>query len=910
MKAFLNGLGTLCLFFCISYNVKAQTTLINTQFTESALPAFVSSDGTINTTKAADGICSKGMIQVNKGQFIELDVASCSSLIMNMKSTSENSARTVNVKYKIGTVTDYNNVAMPLTVQLAASFNLTDIYPELISSENISIRLEPANGNIQVHDLVLLSKGLSSGNAITSFKMNGQVGDELVDANNHTVSINVLAGTPLANVAPHSIGISPFASVSPQATAPQNFALGNPVVYKVTGENGDFLNWTVIVSEVSSAQKEITDFKLKKSQLGKSIIDASSGAITVNVPDTAKLDDIVPYYIYTSDLTSVSPAITATQDFNNPVVYTVTAADNSTKTWTITVNKIDINGFPGLDLSQVVGFASVSADGFTGPTTGGAAQITGRTNDTVYINGPDEFAKFCTILKERIKYKTYSNNPLTIVLEPGTYTGAGGTESVWANQMLTIQEQENLTIIGRRNVVLNFGINVKRSSNIVIRNLNIRDYYDDGINIGEPETHHVWVDHCTVGHPLNMPADPEHPDGGIDVKNGASYVTISWTKYQNSYKTGLVGHSDSNGATDNGRLKVTYYANHFFHTNSRNPRVRFGEVHVLNNLEEQVQLYGIAAANGSSVYAENNFFLNTRWPMYADRTTTDFKALYGYGSDATFSSKTGNYPALGLKQVGNAYDDGGLPAITAQINAAMLNPGGRSVKFDELNPEAVFNPSSYYTYTAMDANVVRKIVPLLAGADVIDFFPKASTATTLPLTLLAFDAIVQDRLNPKVRLTWTTTNEYNTQDFEVLRKSDEGNFEKIAIVPAKNTAGEFTYSAIDDKPFLGSNYYQLKQNDKNGKYSLSKTVAVSFKPKTNLKLYPNPATSVVKVTHPAALTSGTITLVSADGKVVAVHKIATNSNETSISLDGLTPGFYTLLFNQGAEHVASKFIVQ
>jgi pectate lyase len=76
--------------------------------------------------------------------------------------------------------------------------------------------------------------------------------------------------------------------------------------------------------------------------------------------------------------------------------------------------------------------------------------------------------------------------------------------------VLTIQEQENLTIIGRKNVILNFGINVKQSSNLIIRNISIQNYYGDGINIGEPETHHVWVDHCTVIHPTSLPADSEH----------------------------------------------------------------------------------------------------------------------------------------------------------------------------------------------------------------------------------------------------------------------------------------------------------------------------------------------------------------------------------------------------------------
>ena len=60
--------------------------------------------------------------------------------------------------------------------------------------------------------------------------------------------------------------------------------------------------------------------------------------------------------------------------------------------------------------------------------------------------------------------------------------------------------------------------------------------------------------------------------------------------------------------------------------------------------------------------------------MYADRTSADFKAVYGNNTDNTYTSKTGNYPAVGLKQVGNDYDDSGLPVITAMINPSHAKP--------------------------------------------------------------------------------------------------------------------------------------------------------------------------------------------------------------------------------------------
>ncbi len=379
------------------------------------------------------------------------------------------------------------------------------------------------------------------------------------------------------------------------------------------------------------------------------------------------------------------------------------------------------------DFETPVGFASVNTGTtypeFNGPVTGGQ-----NATDTFWVNGPADFDALAWRLYYRNRaYRNLSGTngvpkaPLVIVFMPGVYPEGTSTSSAWGNHMMTVQEQGDLTIIGKGNVTLKFGFNIKRSWNILIRNITFQDYYDDGINIGEPETHHIWVDHCTFGHPSTIPADSEHPDGGVDIKGGASYVTVSWCKFRNSWKTSLVGHSDNNGAQDEGKLKVTYFANHFFRTNSRNPRVRFGEVHLLNNLIEQANLYGAVAAKDAKVVAEANFYVNTRWPMYADRALADFQAVYGNNTDGVFTSKTGNTPCTYLKQFNNGYDDSGLPVITAQINPAMLNPGGRSVKFDELNAGAAFDPLSYYSYTPYTASQLRDTVPAYAGAGVINF---------------------------------------------------------------------------------------------------------------------------------------------------------------------------------------------
>jgi pectate lyase len=73
----------------------------------------------------------------------------------------------------------------------------------------------------------------------------------------------------------------------------------------------------------------------------------------------------------------------------------------------------------------------------------------------------------------------------------------------------------------------------------------------------------------------------------------------------------LIGSSDS-ATADRGKLRVTIHHNLFDAIGQRAPRVRFGRVHVYNNLYEIRRLPGYGYSWGvgveSAIYAENNFF--------------------------------------------------------------------------------------------------------------------------------------------------------------------------------------------------------------------------------------------------------------------------------------------------------------
>jgi pectate lyase len=145
--------------------------------------------------------------------------------------------------------------------------------------------------------------------------------------------------------------------------------------------------------------------------------------------------------------------------------------------------------------------------------------------------------------------------------------------------------------------------------NVIIRNLNITNCPDDCINV-QMFSHHVWIDHNDLS---------DQFDGALDVKRGSSYVTISWNRFHNSDKNMLLGHDDSNGAQDIGRLKVTYHHNFFDGSSQRNPRVRFGEpVHIYNNYYLHITGYGAASQMNAGLLVENNYFDDVEKPTRND----------------------------------------------------------------------------------------------------------------------------------------------------------------------------------------------------------------------------------------------------------------------------------------------------
>ncbi|WP_422772645.1 pectate lyase family protein [Plantactinospora sp. WMMC1484] len=173
-----------------------------------------------------------------------------------------------------------------------------------------------------------------------------------------------------------------------------------------------------------------------------------------------------------------------------------------------------------------------------------------------------------------------------------------GMQKVAANKTI-IGVGANATITGG-------GLNVASVSNVIIRNINFRNWGDDAINV--QYSTRVWIDHNNFSN---------GSDGAVDIKRSSDCATVSWNRVFSHDKSFLLGHSDSNSSEDVGRLRVSYHHNWFDGSNQRHPRVRFGNpVHVYNNFYRGNGGYGVASTCNAGVLVEGNYFENVDDPYH------------------------------------------------------------------------------------------------------------------------------------------------------------------------------------------------------------------------------------------------------------------------------------------------------
>lgn len=315
------------------------------------------------------------------------------------------------------------------------------------------------------------------------------------------------------------------------------------------------------------------------------------------------------------------------------------------------------DGFASVDMSL-----KVSADSAKVVSTKSELLSALRRGSVVYVNGmidlsegmlPDEAGgsnpALDSFVKSRSRFSTYAEykEAYAAACSFSTDDTSNGRKSSLYDTMhsmnidyrdkIRLSVPSNTVIIGLTAESGFFGgaVFIDGVSNVVLRNLVIRDAYDpfphhednDGYNaqhdaVSVSGSKNVWIDHCTlydtrtISYVLTGGKSKEKwqtYDGLLDITGSCDKVTVSYCKFMRHDKVMLIGSSDSESISPDSR-KVTLHHNYFYNCGQRLPMVRLTKVHTYNNLFEVDKTapydsqYALGVRYNALIQSEKNYY--------------------------------------------------------------------------------------------------------------------------------------------------------------------------------------------------------------------------------------------------------------------------------------------------------------
>ena len=338
--------------------------------------------------------------------------------------------------------------------------------------------------------------------------------------------------------------------------------------------------------------------------------------------------------------------------------------------------------------TKTAGNTTISAGGTTAaggtPSTGadqckpiGWATRTARDGSTFSVTGGGNATP--VVVTTFADLKTYAADGQARVLYVDGNLGSG-----WAGSSGDrLEIKSNKTIVGIRPATqLKAAIHINGSSNVILRNIVIRgpgsnqDQAWDKINI-EGASKNIWVDHCEFW---------DGQDGNADVVKGADTVTFTWNIFGYALSghshnlSNLIASSDSEPESE-GKLDITFMFNWWVAAKERQPRCRYGYIHVVNNLftaNGSVGASSLGVTNGymCNVRTENNHFINQSEPIDLGKQAGTGSVQEALGN--LFESCTGNQKGSGTSFT-PPYEYKSLMLPASQVKALVQQNAGATL---------------------------------------------------------------------------------------------------------------------------------------------------------------------------------------------------------------------------------------
>ncbi len=167
-----------------------------------------------------------------------------------------------------------------------------------------------------------------------------------------------------------------------------------------------------------------------------------------------------------------------------------------------------------------------------------------------------------------------------------------------------------------------------------------------------------------------------------------------------------------------------------------------------------------------------------------------------------------------------------------------------------------------------------------------DFTLIVTACGPLPVKLSAFSGKYSSGI---AELNWQTSQELNSDYFELFRSYDADDFVSVGKIPTAGFSSTIKNYSYRDK--VGNSnyaYYKLKQVDVGGKETFSPVIKLSLGTATNVQLFPNPFNSTFTITLGSSKTnSASLKVQNATGQIVFSKMVSLNKGNNSIVVNSL-----------------------
>lgn len=255
---------------------------------------------------------------------------------------------------------------------------------------------------------------------------------------------------------------------------------------------------------------------------------------------------------------------------------------------------------------------------------------------------------------------------------------------------------------------------------------------------------------------------------------------------------------------------------------------------IFNNITNECTLLGCAVVSGNYLSIALCFSLNTNSLVW-ERTLSG----RGYFFSTCLAAEPNTM--LASRVSGEPNSNGNLAGSILRMD---LSTGENKV-----GPSCDISMPLLPTFSQAPISFVDLFPPMLAvvpgitqGFSAAELPITITTCTPLPLPVVWLDWKAESAPDG-IQLTWSTASETNNDRYIIERSIDTERWENIGEVQTTgNTVMHTNYVWKDEFPNVGTNYYRLRQLDKDGSFNLTSVQAVQWSGSEQGPLfYPNPA---------------------------------------------------------------------